>query len=529
VRRVGVGVLVLLAVLVAVACRSRRATPPAAEPPLPAPPPGLLAELRVASPAALYAALRRSSKQEARLPADPALALGGLLDLPLPVVGALVLDRPAFGALVERDGAGSGIFACRVRSGPEVLRALAATAKPAPKAPAGDLVVLSGLGRSSLGVVDDWLLVSDDEPALRAAGLYVARTLTRRAVGPEPLVLEVGASALRGPLERALNVPWQRSRAQLVKLAAEMQTAQGRPPDFGDPSAILAKADTNVTALLATLAGADSLRLTFTPSDQELELVFELEPTPGSGVEASVFGLAPVPFEPILSLPAAAQLAVLTRLSARDLGLGEGAIGAAMDGLLGTSGSVTTLALLPGPGVVARYRVSNRVEAEKGIAELVRTVGASGAGAAFGPAFGKPRTSTVSVPGLGASAQRVQMPLVKAPTSKPAASAEVVDLLALVGPEDVFVAVAEGDARGLITSIVEPPAAGQLGKDPELRAFLSRHAGASTVMLANLGSMARAPRAATGLFTWGRRERRARASLTLTPGAVELVGGLLAR
>jgi hypothetical protein len=517
----------------AVACRSRRATPPAAPAPLPSPPPGLVAELRVASPAALYASLRAASGQEKRLPANAGLVLGELWDLPLPVVGALVLDRPAFGALVEREGPGVvAVLACRVRSGLEVLRALATTAHPAPPEPKSDLSVLSGVGRSVLGVVDDWLLVSNDEPALRAAGLYVARTLTRRTVGPEPLVLDVASPALRGPLDRALRGSWQRSRAALAELAAAKQTAEGRAPDFGDPAAILAKADANVTGLLATLAGSDRLRLTLTPSEQELEVSFELEPTPGSSVEASVLGLAPVAFDPILSLPAEAQHAALTRLSARDLGLGEGAVGAATDGLLGTSGSVAAVALLPGPGVVARYRVAQRAQAEQGLDELVRAVGSSPAGAAFGPLFGKPRTSSVSFPGLGAMAQRVQIPMVKprAPTAiTPAAPAALVDVLALVGAEDVFVAVAENDARGLITRVAEPPAAGQLGKDPELRALLGRHAGASTVVLANLGAMVRTPRPATGLFTWGRRERGAHASLALSPGALELVGGLLAR
>jgi len=481
----------------------------------------------VASPVALYASLRAASGQEARLPADPALVLGALWDLPLPVVGALVLDRPALGVLVEREGGGvAGIVACRVRSGQEVLHALATPASPAPK---GDLAVFHGTGRSLLGVVDDWLLVSNDEPALRATGLYVARTLARRALGPEPVVLDVGSAALRGPLDRALRVPWQQTRDRLLKLAADMQAAQGRPADFGDPSAILAKADTNVTALLTTLANTDRLRLTVTPSEKELELVLELEPTPGSGVEGAVLALAPVPIEPILSLPAEAELAILTRLSARDLGLGEGALGAATDGMLGTSGSVTALAVLPGPGVVARYRVSSRTEAEKGLAELVRTVGAAPAGAAFGPAFGKARTTTVSVPALRATARRVQLPWLRPAASKPAKPAELVDFLALVGSDDVFVAVTENDASGLITRVAEPPAAEQLGKDPELRALLSRHAGASTLMLANLGTIFRASRPATGLLTWGRRERRAHASLALSPGALELAGGLLAR
>lgn len=484
----------------------------------------------MASPAALYAALRGASGQEGRLPANPGLVLGQLWELPLAAAGALVLDRPAVGAFVAREGAGVvGIFGCRVRSGPEVVQALAIAGKPVSKDPTGDLSVLSGFGHSVFGVVDDWLLVSSDEPALRAAGLYVARALSQRALGPEPFVLDVGRSALRGPLEQVLRANWQSSRTALVKLAAQMQASQGRPPDFGDPSAILAKADANVNALLTTLAGAERLRLTLTPGDEELELALEVDPTPGGGVEDSVLALSPVPYEAILSLPAEAQLAALTRLSLRDLGLGEGALGTAASGPLVTGGSVTALALLSGPGVVVRYGVGDPAQAEKELAELVRGVGAAEPGAAFGPWFGKARVSTVSIPALRATAQRVQMPFAKPPASKSPPPAEIVDVLALVGKENLFVAVGDKDARALLAEVAEPPTARQLGHDPAVRALLTRHGGASTLLLANIGAVVRTPRPATGLFTWGRRERRARASLALSPGALAVVGGFLAR
>src|SRR6185369_14040455 len=103
------------------------------------------------------------------------LVLGELLDLPLPALGSLVLDRPAAGVLVERDGGGvAGIFGCRVRNQSEVLGALATKVPAASNDPKGELRVFSGSGRAVFGVVDDWLLVSNDEPALRAAALFVA-------------------------------------------------------------------------------------------------------------------------------------------------------------------------------------------------------------------------------------------------------------------------------------------------------------------------------------------------------------------
>jgi len=527
-------VVLALATLMAVACRSRRASPPPddAPLPLPAPPAGLLAELSVPSPGSLYTALRRESGQEARLPASPALLLGGVWDLPVAVAGALVMDRPVVGVLLAGDDAGlAAVVGCRVKSGAEVLRELTTGAAPSRQSAPdsqGGLAVLRGGTGPVLGVAGDWLLASSDEAALRSAGLYVARTLARRPAIPEPLALEVGSSALRGPLDRVLRTRWQRTREQFAKLASEMQASQGRPADLGDPAAILAKADSNVSALLATLSGSDRLRLTLTPGELELEVGLDLEPTPGGSIAAGLGSLGPVSLAPLLGLPGEAQLALVTRLDAGDLGVGEGTVGGAVAGLLGAGDGTTTLALLPGPGVVLRRRVQE-AHADQGLPELVTLLEGALAKGALGPGFGKPRTTSVKLAGLGATARRVQATLRTGAPSSSKSPAETVDLLALIRSEELFVAVTQDDARALLTRLAATPADGQLGKDAELRALLARHEGASTAVLANLGSLVRAPRPAAALLTWGRRERRVHASLALSPGALGLLGGLLSR
>ena len=113
--------------------------------------------------------------------------------------------------------------------------------------------------------------------------------------------------------------------------------------------------------------------------------------------------------------------------------------------------------------------------------------------------------------------------------SGPSRPLQKADLLALVRAEELLVAVAQDDARPLLTRLAGSPVEVTLGKDTELRALLARHAGASTAVLANLGALVRAPRPATALLTWGRREQHVHASLALSPGAFGLVGGLWAR
>jgi hypothetical protein len=493
---------------------------------------GLVAELSVPSPGSLYAALRAESGQEARLPASPALLLGGVWDLPLAVAGALVMDRPVVGVLLAVDDAGlAAVVGCRVRSGAEVLRELTTGAAPSRQSAPdskGGLAVLRGGTGPVLGVAGDWLLASSDEAALRSAGLYVARTLARRAAAPEPLALEVGAAALHGPLDRVLRTRWQRTREQFAKLASEMQASQGRPADLGDPATILAKADGNVSALLTTLSGSDRLRLTLTPGELELEVGLDLEPTPGGSIEAAIGALGPVPLDRLLALPDEAQLALVTRLDARDLGVAEGAAGGAVESLLGAGDGATTLALLPGPGVVMRRRVQE-AQADQGLPELVRMLEDALAQGALGPHFGKPRTTSVKLAGLGATARRVQATIQTGAASSSAPRLETVDLLALIRSEELFVAVTQDDARPLLTRLAATLPDGQLGKDAELRALLARHAGASTAVLANLGALVRAPRPAAALLTWGRRDRRVHASLAFSPGALALLGGLWAR
>jgi hypothetical protein len=237
-----------------------------------------------------------------------------------------------------------------------------------------------------------------------------------------------------------------------------------------------------------------------------------------------------VPLEPLLALPGDTQLALVTRLDARDLGVAEGPAAAALERLLGGKDDVTTLALLPGPGVVLRRHVQTDLTVGQGLAELMRPLEDALAKGALGPSFGKPRTSKVMLPALGAQAERLQTTLqAGAPAAKPATPGEPVDLLAVIRSEALFVAVTSKDARPLLLSVAQPPAGSELGKNAEVSALLSRHAGASTALVANVGAVLRAPRPATALFTWGRREQHVHGSLALTPGALGVLGGWVAR
>src|SRR5688500_17226750 len=115
----------VLVALVLLGCQGRSgpAPAPSARPATPPAPAGLVAELVVPSPSALYGALRSLAASRAPLlPTSPELALASVLGLPPQVAGALVLDRQLVGVAVVPEGAVSPAWvgACRVKSGAEL-------------------------------------------------------------------------------------------------------------------------------------------------------------------------------------------------------------------------------------------------------------------------------------------------------------------------------------------------------------------------------------------------------------------------
>ncbi|HWP04250.1 MAG TPA: hypothetical protein VNN72_00850, partial [Polyangiaceae bacterium] len=523
---------------------------------LPSPPAGLLVELVVPSPKALYDAVRTVAGPEARFPDLPWLVFASLGTLPAEVGGAVALERPLLGvAVAGDDGSVSALLACPVRSGAEVLAALT-TGTPPPRQGALDpktgLSVLTGGTGPVLGVLDDWLLFGTDEGVLRAAGPYVARTLKQKPLPTELLVASVGTAALRGPLDRAVSRRWQASRDALARLAEQAASNQGRPPDFGDPAAILAKADANVTELLETLKASEQLRLALTSDGAVVELGLDLEPTAGSSVERATKALTPTPLESLGALPSDTVLSLVTRVTgagpaandvagasaaqaaapmlktiAERLGPdGERALTTATERVLRNGDGTTAFGLTPKRSVVVRRSVTDPDEAERALCELFSLLQKPPLRAVLAPWMKKPRESDLGLAWLDGPGHRVEIALKPSQGARPPFSR--VDVTWAVGKGELFMAASTDDVRPDLARLTHPQTE-TLGGVPEIRSLVARQKWVSTALLLNLSNLLGGPRPLPLMLGWGRLEERAHASLLLSGGAVGYLGMRLQR
>jgi hypothetical protein len=311
------------ALLLLLAACSRRAGAPAPaaseRPAAVVPPVGLLAELTVAEPRSLWGALKKlAGPRAALLPSSFELVLFSLLDLPPRVAGYVRPDSPVLGVGVAPPGAPAAfVLGVRLSRGSDLVGELASGQGAAFRAERdGSLTVLARpSGGTVLGVVDDWLLASQDERALRTAGVYVARGLGARSLPDAPLTLEASRAALAGPVAAALRERWTALRAGLEQDARDARAARGRAPDFADPSALLGVADGAVGALLELVASTERLRLTVRPEPSHLELAMSLAPVANGALARSIASLEVGGLEPLLGLPSGVILGALSRSS----------------------------------------------------------------------------------------------------------------------------------------------------------------------------------------------------------------------
>ncbi|HEY3499374.1 MAG TPA: hypothetical protein VGK73_32015, partial [Polyangiaceae bacterium] len=335
-----VGVLVLLVGLAGCGRRSQPVRPVASAAPAVVPAPeGLLAELFVREPGVSYAALRKlGGAPLQRLPASFELGLGLVFDWPVGAVNALAPGRPAVGVFVRsKQGRPEFVLGFALKSGRGLVKELTAPGSPlrAEVDRGSGITLLRGTQSSALGVLDEWLLAATSEQALQAAGAYVARGLARRAVPPEPFVVEAKQQGLVGI--RALTAErWSALRGELSRSASQTQQAQGRPADFGDPLAVLALGDGAVQTFGDTLASCERARFTLLAEADRLELAVELVPSDGGLAARSTAELSVGSLDALLALPGTVDVAVLTRVGESELGSGAADPAGALREILGS-------------------------------------------------------------------------------------------------------------------------------------------------------------------------------------------------
>jgi hypothetical protein len=518
----------VLVALVLLGCKGRSG-PAAALSARPAPPPapaGLVAELVVPGPRALYGALRSLAASRApMLPASPELALASVLGLPPQVAGALVLDRPLVAMAVVPEGAVTPrwVGACRVKSGAELSQVLGGrTAAP---------------GAPALGVVDDWLIIATDPKDVKSFGPYVARTLGARPPPAEALVIEVRAAALRGPATAVVRRAWTDARASLSVLAGQARESAGRPADFGDPGAILLAADERVAALLGLLESGERLRLALTLGEAWLALGLELDPSPGGAAEKAALSLPAGDLAPLLALPHGTLAGVLLRMSEADLdALGnEGDAGvsgpfwsrlapsdaAALKRAVGQAaksfGTTSVLGLLRDKSFVLTSVLREPASFERAVPELTRALRLPAVREPLAPLLGKldPRETQTKFDGLDSPLHRLS---VARATPREKGSEWWWGIRA-----GTLLLAGAPDPSATFSKLVKALPADTLAQSAALIAMAGRRSPSALALYADLSLLAAAPAPAPVLFTYGRREKSMRLELELSNAAASSV------
>jgi hypothetical protein len=116
----------------------------------------------------------------------------------------------------------------------------------------------------AVAIARGWLLVAGDERDLLESGPYVVGALPVDGLPPSPasLVARAPHVALVGPIAAALSSSWAAARAWMLEQGrSERERHGGRPPDFGEPEAIVDVLERAARDRLVSIAGARELRI----------------------------------------------------------------------------------------------------------------------------------------------------------------------------------------------------------------------------------------------------------------------------
>ena len=472
-----------------------------------------MAELWVIDPDQSYRKLREQAMtRPALLPASFPMLAATLLELPHAVAGMFDANVPLVGALLaDASGAGAWVLGLHVKSGKELAAALTAGADASY---AGRLDGASGVfllepkakkdSTFALGIVNNYLLVAERAPVLPLAGPFVARTLPKRPVPTESIVLTARQAALSGPVPKQLHRLWREQAAELKTLDQKnRQERGGRAPDFGDPLAALNGVGAAVDALSDVLKSARELRAVIEPLDDGLELRVELTPGQEGPAAEVVKELVVGGVEPLLLLPKSTLLGVLTRGSPSQREESAKSMSARLRALFGDRLSESdkklideTLAQLArGRGDFGAYAL---VERGGGLCGVMR--GATGDAGAFNAgiksllkfprvrAFSEPlrqfvgeltvRPSSASVPGLPGVTDRAALSIKPARIRTAGASAaalevESFELLWRADTELLHAAVC-GEAAPALVELIQAVPERSLASEPMVSAAARR-------------------------------------------------------
>ncbi len=404
-----------LVVLSVVGCRCESQKPEksaiaSSAPQPPRPPAGLVAELGAPDPQELWERVREvAGSKAAAAPQSLALALAQWLGFPLNAAGAFDLSAPMSGALIESAKKSvTPVVLVHVRSGRELIAQLTTGQSPPfnarPMQRVTELMPAGPTGDVHLSVFENYLVVSPDASVSESTARYLAGLASRRPVPSDLLVLKAAKAQLAGPLSELLTRWWNGIRANLEASQKQASAQQaGRPPDFGEPSAVQGALGVGIDALLALVDSSRELTVGLMPTSGHWTLRATLLPEARGAahdlVTEQVIGSA----APLRALPAATALAVLSRstsqqrrraaeevtgqlsqLFARRISEAEQKkLGSVLQQFAAGRGDATVLGLLVGktPGLIVQADAADATEIEEaleGVPELLRMDALSG-------------------------------------------------------------------------------------------------------------------------------------------------------
>ena len=446
------------------AAASASAARAAALAPVPAPE-ALLADVFVRAPDETWRALRDLIGFPATaLPSSSGLMAGTLIGLSGSVAGSISGDVPMVGALVDdpkSESRISGVAGMHVRSGSELVASLtkgsAAAYTARRDAPSGVTLLEPIKGKApedvALGVVGNYLLAARRSDLVLAFGPYVARTLPKAEIPPEPVAVIAKKKALSGAVTKLVRDSWASYKKTLEGKDQKNRALHGgRAPDFGDPAAAMLGVDGMVERLAAVLQSSEAARLVIVPGRQHVEARLTLAPVAGGEAETLVRDLEVGDLSALLALPRRTLLGVASRTSekgradaakASSTGLvklfsdrlspdDKKKLEATLDSLAAARGDDISYGLLatPSPAAVLRTPASSATEftnAAKGAFNLLRV-----------RAFAEPlrqfvgdvdvKQASVKIEGLPGNVRRAVVTIKPAPMRLATGKADLVNL-----------------------------------------------------------------------------------------------------
>ncbi|MEI7894339.1 MAG: hypothetical protein WCI05_14690 [Myxococcales bacterium] len=311
--------ILLLLALSLNGCRSRKPPPPpptvqAATELAPASAPErLLAEIAVLSPSSLWTQLQHAfgASLTAIAPTVDLLVCSAAgLD---PALGELLdMDSPAYGAVLENAGPLGFAIAVRVKDRTRLETVLAESGTWSDKEGLKTFKSRKTLPLE-LALAGSYLVLASTPADLEQASAFVVATLARLPPPTGAVEARVPRAAL-GTLWTLAVREWSGVKTMLLEQDKRMRDSHGgRPPDFGDPAALLAGVDAFIQRRLTVLADLDEARLRVEANDARVTLDVTLKPRPQGPAFAFFAAMRPGDLSPLRGVSADAAAVLVVR------------------------------------------------------------------------------------------------------------------------------------------------------------------------------------------------------------------------